>query len=74
MRLAPIAGQDLGEEPDHAPRQGDLHIRSRLAGVLGKARAQDREREKVRQQEREQERDEERQRKRKLDTDFGWEM
>jgi len=74
QRLARIAGQDLGEEHDHSPGQGDRDIRSRLAEVLGKARAQDQEREKARQKEREQELDEERNRKRELDRDLGWEL
>jgi hypothetical protein len=74
QRLARIAGQDLGEEHDHAPGQGDRDIRGRLAYVLGKARAEDQEREKARQKEREQELDEERKRQRELDRDFGWEL
>ena len=74
QRLARIAEQDLGEEHDHSSGQGDRDIRSRLAEVLGKARAQDQEREKARQKEREQELDEERRRRRELDRDLGWEL
>jgi hypothetical protein len=73
-RLARIAGQELGEEHDLAPGQGDRDIRGRLADVLGKARAEDQEREKARQKEREQELDEERKRQRELDRDLGWEL
>jgi hypothetical protein len=70
-RLARIAGREQGEEHDHAPGQvRDIH--SRLADVLGKARAEDQGREKARAQEREQ--DEERRRKRELDRDIGWEL
>jgi hypothetical protein len=74
QRLARIAGQELGEEHDHAPGQGDRDIRSRLADVLGKARAEDQEREKARQRERDLDLDEERKRQRELDRDLGWEL
>jgi hypothetical protein len=74
QRLARIAGQELGAEHDHAPGQGDRDIRSRLAEVLGKARAEDREREKARQKEHEQELDEERKRRHEIDRDLGWEL
>ena len=74
QRLARIAGHDLGEEHDHATGQGERDIRSRLAEVLGKARAEDQEREKARQKEREQELDEERRRQREIDRDLGWEL
>jgi len=70
QRLARIAGRDLGEEHDHAPGQGDRDIRSRLAEVLGKARAEDQEQEKAR----EKALVEERKRQRKRDKDLGWEM
>ncbi|NEY92220.1 MobQ family relaxase [Tabrizicola oligotrophica] len=73
-RLARIAGRDLGEEHDHKPGQGGRDTRSRLADVLGKARAEDQEREKARQKEREQELNEERRRQRELDRDLGWEL
>jgi hypothetical protein len=74
QRLARIVGQELGEEHDHSPGHGDRDIRSRLADVLGKARAEDQEREKARQKEREQELDEERKRRHELDRDLGWEL
>ena len=74
QRLARIAGQDLGEEHDHSPGQGDRDIRSRLAEVLGKARAEDQEREKARHKERQQEMDDERRRQRERDRDLGWEL
>jgi hypothetical protein len=74
QRLARIAGHDQGEEHDHLAGQGDRDIRSRLAEVLGKARAEDQEREKARQKEREQELDEERKRQREIDRDLGWEL
>lgn len=74
QRLARIAGQELGEEHDHSPGQGDRDIRGRLAEVLGKARAEDQEREKARQKEREPEIDEERRRRHELDRGLGWEL
>lgn len=73
-RLARIAARDLGEEHDHSPGPGDRDIRSRLADVLGKARAEDQEREKARQKEREQELDQERKRRHEIDRDLGWEL
>ena len=74
QRLARIAGQELGENRDHAPGQGDRDIGGRLSDVLGRARADDQERQKARQKEREQELDEERRRQRELDRDLGWEL
>lgn len=74
QRLERIAGHDLGEEHDHAPGQGDRDIRSRIADVLSKARAEDQERERQRQKGREQELDEERKRQREIDRDLGWEL
>ncbi len=74
QRLARIAGREQNQEYDHAPGRGSRDIRSRLADVLGKARAEDQQRQKVRPNEREQQLDENRKRRRELDRDIGWEL
>lgn len=73
-RLARIAGRELGKGHDHAPGQGARCIHSRLADVLGKARAADQEREKARVRQREQQIDEERKWQREIDRNLGWEL
>ncbi|ESW59181.1 MAG: molybdopterin-guanine dinucleotide biosynthesis protein MobA [Rhodobacter sp. CACIA14H1] len=71
-RLARIAGREQNEAHDHGPGRGSRDIRGRLADVLGREKAVERERETVRQKEREQEIDEERRRQR--ERDLGWEL
>ncbi len=71
QRLARIAGKDRGADQEVIEGQGARRdIRGRLADVLGKEKAAERDQAKTKQQEL----DEERKRQRELDRDLGWEL
>jgi hypothetical protein len=62
-------------EKEDIEGQGALRdVRGRLADVLGKARAEERQTEKVRAKDRERELQEERRRQRERDRELGWEL